>query len=148
MKRICSLLMSLVLTFALGSTCFAAESLVSSDENEKIVTEEISTRAVEPREVELLYSQDLYFWPGYEGSFHLNATRNLKIVFGATADCNIMVYKGNSIIPIKSINLIGDGTSRTYDIKNNCSAGDYRFILPTNDQNCFASMGIVATQST
>lgn len=147
MRKVYALLMAVVLMAATGTQCLAAEKNNVLDFAEE-TSESTSLEEVQPREVQVVFSRDVPFWPSYESSFHLNSKGNLKLVFASTAPCTISVYKGNSIIPMCVKDLEGNGSSKTYDIKNNCSAGDYSFILTTNDQNCFASMRFVVTQYT
>lgn len=151
MKKIISLIMATMLTISMSTTAFACEdrnTQTQSKDAEKAIevqnTE--SEPGIAPQALETLYEVSGPLWPSYEGSFKLNSKKNLKIVFKATSDCKIMFYKGNSVIPFKTLNLSGGQGATTYDIKNNCSAGDYSFIFTTNDMNCNATFIIVASE--
>lgn len=153
MKKIISLIMVTMLTISTGTTAFACEERNAQTQNQNVeqVMEIQDTNAeieIIPYSVETLYEVSGPLWPKYEGSFKLNSKKNLKIVFRATSDCRIMFYKGSSIIPFKTLNLPGGQAATTYDIRNNCSAGDYSFIFTTDDMNCNATFVIVGTEYT
>ena len=106
----------------------------------------IQCASVQPRTMEILYSFNSTIGSSFEGNFRLSSTRNLKILFKATSDCTIMFYKGNSVFPFKTLKLAGGPSVVTYDIANNCTAGNYSFIITSNNQNCQAIFNIVSTQ--
>lgn len=151
MKKFISILIAiLTVCSCMTATAFAADINDTRSETNVIMEESIvmEEASVSPRAVETL--SELYgpFWPSIEMDFTLSAKRNLKVIFRATHDCTISFYKGNSIIPFKTLRLSGGTSATTYDVKNGCTAGNYSYIISTNNSQCEVAMMVVATEYT
>ena len=150
MKKLFSLALAFLMCFSFSITSFAAPSSIAVDSG--MNSEEISTSSseIQPRGVTPVYQQTLVFWPSIEGHFTLNETRNLKLMCKSTDDCTIMFYKGDSVLPFKTIDISGGGTTQTIDIKDNCSAGEYSFLLITDREsgNCTSIVWVLASEYT
>ena len=143
MKKLISILIAiLTVCSCMTATAFAADINDTRSETNVIMEESIvmEEASVSPRAVETL--SELYgpFWPSIEMDFTLSAKRNLKVIFRATHDC--------TIIPFKTLRLSGGTSATTYDVKNGCTAGNYSYIISTNNSQCEVAMMVVATEYT
>lgn len=144
MKKLLTIfLSSLMMMSSIPTVAFAEEipqaSIVSTEEDNSL-----DFYGVEPLDMNYVHEYNGYVRLQLSNSFNLSSKAHLKFTISATAPCTMKVYKGNTLI--STIDVPGDTSGHSYVVKKNAAAGTYRYVLTTDDYNCYAVFNFRATQ--